>query len=268
MKLNFTKMLKSLTKWGVKHQPEILHALGFAAGASALVLTATGTAKAVREVDEKQPATKSETVRVAAKYYIPAGIAAGVSVGFHVAGIRSYAKINKSLAQWGMLMYDRLNKLEEKNIEVLGEKKAQKIKEDIARDEINKYEYFASDVVETGHGNFLFRDMLTGQTIRTDPHYVHKLIDRFNEAIINQKAIEMGNSRNSIKGEAYYPSLLNYEIEMGERETSNCQHYKWYDLLRVHISYEKAQNGEPLGIIDHQTPYMVREEFMHMRGAS
>lgn len=268
MKLNFTKMLKSLTKWGVKHQPEILHAMGFAAGASALVLTATGTVKAVREVDEKRPATKGETIRVAAKHYIPAAVAAAASMGFHIAGIRTYAIRNKAIMNWGMLMYDRLNKLEEKNVEVLGEKKANQIKESIARDEIKDYQCNYSDVIETGHGNFLFRDMLTGQTIRTDPHYVNSLIDKFNAAINNQKAIEMGQNPRKIAGDAYYPSLYNYLTEMGERETNHAMTYKWYSLIYAHISYEKAANGEPIGIIDIKTPYMVREDYMFTHGCS
>lgn len=267
MKLNMGKVLKGLTRWGTKHTPEILHALGFAAGASALALTASGTVKAVREIDEKQPATKKDTIKIAAKYYIPAAAAATASVAFHTTAARSYIKRNAMLASWGMTLYDRLNTMEEKNIEVLGEKKSNAVADAVAVEEFNKRNYPVNNAIETGHGNALFFDGLNGQIIRSDYHYILNTLSELNVGIANAIAAERGdpNARNG-----HYPSLWNYEQLMGEKETDHCNDYGWYhgQLIRVHISYEKAENGEPIGIISHQSRYTPRPEFMYTHGYS
>lgn len=261
MKLSVTGILKRLTKWSVKHEPEILQAMGLAAGATALVLTATGTVKAVREVDEKQPATKADTVKLVAKYYIPAAVAAGTSCAFHIAASRSYIKRNAMLASWGTMMYEKLNKLEDKNVEVLGDKKANEIKDSIASDEIKNRSI--TDVVETGHGHALFFDGLTGQVIRSDYNYIQTVINNLNAGIANAIAAERGDRSK----DAHYPSIWDWETLMGERETDHAHHYGWYDgsLIRVNIRYEKHESGESIGYIDHKTMWMVRPEYMFTR---
>lgn len=263
MKLSVSKMLKHLTKWGTKHTPEILHAAGFAAGASALVLTATGTVKAVREIDEKKPATKKDAAKLVAKYYIPAGVAALASVTCHTCAAREYIRRNTMLASWGTMMCDKLNKLEEKNVEVLGEKKAQKIQDEMALDELKRTD--VSNVIETGHGNTLFVDQLTGQVIRSDYHYIMDLVNKLNYGIANAIAAERG-SRTS---DGRYPSLWEYEKLMGERETDNANHYGWYDgkLIRITCTYDKADNGEPIGYLRHHTLFGVRPDYLYISGS-
>ena len=260
MKFNVGKVLKNLTKFAVKHQPEILQAMGFATGATALVLTATGTVKAVREIDEKQPATKTETAKIAAKHYIPAAGAAMVSFGFHIAASKSYIKRNTMLASYATMMYDKYNKLEEKNIEVLGDKKANEVKDHIASDEIKHAKL--TDVVETGHGHALFLDGLTGQVIRSDYGYIQKVVNDLNAGIANAIAAERGDKSK----DAHYPSVWEWETLMGERETNHANHYGWYDgtLIRVNIRYEKHESGESIGYIDHKTLWSIRPEYMYI----
>lgn len=262
MKMNFTKMFKNLSKWAVKHQPELMHAMGFAAGASALVLTATGTVKAVREIDEKElvkPLTKKEKVTTAAKYYIPAVAAAGASVAFHTIGIKTYINRNAMLASWGTMVYDKLNKLEDKNVEMLGEKKADKIKDSIASDAIKNAD--VTRVKETGHGNCLFIDSLNGQMIRSSAQYINDLINRFNRGIVNQMALERGEKVPHGE-ECRYPSLYNWELEMGEDETAFSTQMGWYhgQLIHAHIRYDKhEESGEPIGYIEFPAASMPRE---------
>ena len=251
MRLNFSRMLKHLGKWMVRHQPELMHAMGFAAGASALVLTATGTAKAIREVDETEevkPMTKADKALVYAKHYIPAGLATVASVTFHVAGIKTYARRNAMLTSLSATMYDRLTKLEEKNMEVLGEKKATQIQDEIAKDGIKGIDI--SNAKETGHGNCLFKDEYNGQIIRSSATYINDLINTMNRGIINAMAVERGE-RLPAQETAHYPSLYDWELAMGEDVTTFAPQMGWYNgtLIHAHISYEKHESGEPIGII-------------------
>lgn len=264
MKFDLTKILKNITKWSVKHQPEILQAMGFAAGASALVLTATGTIKAVREVDEKQPATKTDTFKIAAKHYIPAAIAAGTSVAFHIGASRTYIKRNTMLASWGTMMYEKLNKLEEKNVEVLGEKKSNQVTDAVATSKDYK-NIDVSNAIETGYGHQLFVDELTGQLFRSSIEHVQSVKNNLNEGIANAIATERGDRT---KKAGHYPSLWEYMIQMGERDINNSNHYGWYDgsLINFHVTYETHTNGESIGIITHKSMFMIRPEYMYTRG--
>lgn len=267
MRVNFTRMLKTLSKWAVRHQPEIMHAMGFAAGASALVLTATGTVKAVKDVEEKLPETAKtvEKVKVAAKHYIPAIACATASVAFHTIGIKTYINRNAMLASWGTMMYDRLTTLENKNREVLGEKKSQQIQDAIAQDEIKKID--PSTAIDTGHGHCLFIDELNGQLIRSSNDYIQNLVNDFNKAIVNQLALERGERP---KGECYYPTVYHWETCMGERETNFNTQKGWFDgdLIRVNISYDKHESGEPVGYIHHVTMPVPHPNRIHVYGYS
>ena len=254
MKVNFSKALKGLSKWAVRHQPELMHALGFAAGASALVLTATGTAKTVREYDErmadeeKPEPTKAEVAKIAVKNYIPAAIAATSAVVFHTMGIKSYIKRNAMLTAYAMNMYDRLTKIEEKNVEILGEKKAKEIQDAVAVEDVKHMDL--TGFKETGHGTCRFIDKWNGQKIMTSATYVHELINRYNEGILNQMAMERGEYIPAGKT-CHYPSVYNWEMDMGEEVTDFGQHMGWFDgtLIHAHISYEKHESGEPIGFI-------------------
>lgn len=257
MKMNFSRMIKNLGKWAIKHQPEIMHAMGFAAGASALVLTATGTVKATKAIEVSNAETKAEKVKVGAKYYIPAATAAVTSVVFHTIGIKTYIHRNAMLASWGTMMYDKLNKLEEKNVQVLGEKKSEKIKEELALDELRKTSI--TNVKETGYGSTLFVDGLTHQVFRSDYSHIMNSINELNSGIANAIAYERGDHR---RDGGHYPSLWDYERALNLDETNFANHYGWYDgkLIYVHIYYEKAENGEPIGYIDHKTLYGPRPD--------
>lgn len=264
MRFNLTNVMKTISKWSIKHQPEILQAMGFAAGASALVLTATGTIKAVREIDEKQPATKADTVKIAAKHYIPAAIAAGTSVAFHVGSARTYIKRNIMLTNCCAMAYEKLNKLEEKNVEVLGEKKANQITDAVAMSKDVK-NMDISNAFDTGYGGQLFFDGLTGQLFRSNINHIKDVKNNLNEGIANAIATERGDRT---KKAGHYPSLWDYLVQMGEKDIDHSNHYGWYDgsMIDFRVTYEEHVNGESIGIISHRSLFMVRPEYMYTRG--
>jgi len=261
MKVNLAKLTRNISKWGIKHTPEILHAIGFAAGASAVVLTGVGTVKAVRAYDEQQPATKKETVRVCGKYYIPAGGAMLLSFGCHCMAMRAYIKRNAMLSSWGMMAYDKLARLEEKNVEILGERKATQINDEIAKESVTKFDPLT--VVSTGHGDTLFYDQFLNVSYRSDWGFQCSVINDFNQGIAYAMAYERGERD---KPPGHYPSIFDYEKAMGLPETTFCNHWGWYDgsYIRTTVTYETASNGEPIGIITHHTMPMPRPEYMHV----
>ncbi|MBP5593956.1 MAG: hypothetical protein J6Y02_01145 [Pseudobutyrivibrio sp.] len=258
MKLNLARLTGNIAKWSVKHTPEILHALGFAAGASAIVLTATGTVKAVRAYDEQQPATKKETFRVCGKYYIPAVGAAILATTCHCAAAKAYLKRNAMLTSCCTMAYDKISRLEEKNVEILGEKKAAQINGEVAESNLSKVDF--RNIVNTGHGETLFYDEFIGQTFRSDWGYICSKINELNAGIANEIAYERGD-RDTKRGR--YPTIYDYEIELNLRQTNFCHHYMWCDgsLIRATVDYKTADNGEPIGIITHHTMPMVRPEY-------
>lgn len=266
MRLNITQVFKDLTKWGIKHQPELFQALGFAAGASALVLTATGTVKAVKEVEEKQPVTKTQTAKVVAKYYIPAGMAAATSFFFHIMASKTYIRRNALLTSWGLSMYDRLQKIEESQIDILGEKKTKEIQDKVAEKEMAPYISNAQDIIDTGYGNQLFIDGTTGQMMRCSVEHVKETFNILNEQIALAIASERGDRVNK---PGHYPSHEEYLDLLGGgklRKTNWCRYFGFYstELIKYLIRYETYEpTGESVGYIDIKTMVAPRSEYIY-----
>lgn len=251
MRFNVTKSLKSLVKWGSKHSPELLHVAGFAMGATALVLTATGTVKAVRELDEKEPEKTSDKAVIVAKHLAPAGMAAAVSFAFHVMGVKKFKKMNAVLLTWGTWTADRLKKLEDKEIEILGENKAKKIQEAVDYDkgtELMQNQGAFHNIINTGYGDFLFLDHLTGQVFRSEHNAIQRQVNELNARINGSEFIEENE----------------YLEALGERRVDHGDYLGWFDdLIRIRIDYRKAPNGEPIGHIIHSTRLQSLQSSVH-----
>lgn len=172
----------------------IFGALAIGGLVATAVATAWGTAKATRKIDEVKPETKKETVKLVWKYYIPAGIAMGVTiisdVCFYRIGLKEIAALTASVSY---LTANR-DKLEKKFKETVGEEKFKEIKENVRTElatefapkkgeknspfELTKTRFPAEP---TGCGETLFQDGWSGRFFRSDVPSVVDAIKKFNE---------------------------------------------------------------------------------------
>lgn len=164
----------------------IFGALAIGGLVATAVATAWGTAKATRKIDEVKPETKKETVKLVWKYYIPAGIAMGVTiisdVCFYRIGLKEIAALTASVSY---LTANR-DKLEKKFKETVGEEKFEEVKKSV-RDELvteftpKKIERQKFPAELTGCGDTLFQDGWSGRFFRSDPYSVTDAIKKFND---------------------------------------------------------------------------------------
>ncbi len=67
-----------------------------------------------------------------------------------------------------------------KTVEVVGEEKAEEIDREVKRERAASKPVIMSEVEETGHGNFIFREPMTGKTFRASKDYIMLVMEKWN----------------------------------------------------------------------------------------
>lgn len=147
------------------------------------VLSSWGSFRAAEKLKEVKPVGKVETVKTVWKYYVPAGLALGITI---VSDICVYRIGMKELAAVsGALCYATANRdaFEKKVKKVLGDQKVNEIKREVnqemdQRTDFSKLEGVL-DIQETGYGDTLCRFSCDyfNVWIRSDPSEVIRAIE-------------------------------------------------------------------------------------------
>ena len=139
--MNMQPIINNFKKLGLtlsKHSPTILTVLGGMTSVAALVEAVRVTPKVVKEIEEVNPETKLDTVKVAAKHYIPAGVmelfALGCIFGAHKITLGRAAVISTLYTT----SQEKLEEYQHKVLEKFGPKKAEQVQDEIALDHVNK----------------------------------------------------------------------------------------------------------------------------------
>lgn len=154
-------------------------------------LAIDATVKAVKLCETKEIHGRKEVIRTVWRLYIPAVGCFIVTTMSIIGNAHLNAKVRRKLATvtglYAMSQTD-LKALKEKAKEVMGERKEQKMEDDIVKERLQKaVETNSQQIIETGHGDKLFMEWLTGQLIRTSPEYVEAVAERMD----NQLSKEM-----------------------------------------------------------------------------
>ena len=168
-----------IARFGMKKSNWILAILAMLGLAGTTALAVDATIKAVKLCETKEVHGKKEVLRTVWRLYIP-------TVGCFIVttlSIVGNAHINaRRLATvtglYAMSQTD-LKALKEKAKETLGERKETKMEDEIAKERLNKVVPEQQDqIIDTGHGNKLFMEWLTGQLIRTSPEHVEAVAEK------------------------------------------------------------------------------------------
>lgn len=200
--------------------------------------TIRGTIKAVKLCEEKQCQGKKEIVKTVWRIYIPA-------VGFFILttiSILSNAKINaKRLATmtglYAMSQAD-LTELKNKVKQIVGPKKEQSIETEVEKDKVRRLPVpEEKDIIQTGHGNTLFIDWLTGQWFRASPEYIDFVQEKLNNKKNGEmdEVVQRGYMHEMLKlrpcgaGELFWDGA---EMRQNgyDHITLNCTHTEWMEV--------------------------------------
>ena len=202
-----------------KHSPEILTGIGIAGMISTTVLAVRATPKALMLIEEKKrekkfavikdggdpDLTKLEIVKTAWKPYIPAAVTGVASIACLVGASSVNARRNAALATAYALSETTLANYKEKVVETIGEKKAQEVKDAIAKDKVENDPVSRKEIAITDKGETLCYDALSGRYFKSDIEYIRRAVNNLNERLLFDTHISLNEYYDEIGLEEIFP---------------------------------------------------------------
>ena len=246
-----------LSKAARKHSPEILTGIGIAGMLSTTVFAVRATPKALMLIEEKkrekkfageQPElTKVEVIKVAWKPYIPAAVTGVASVACLVGASSVNARRNAALAAAYALSETTLADYKEKVIETLGEKKAQEVKDAIAKDKIENDPVSPKEIVITDKGETLFYESLSGRYFKSDYEAIRSAVNTLNEQLLLDEYISLNEFYEAIGLDSIEP--LGEQLKWRVRPDSSDK-----GLIQLDFSSQLTDDMTPCAVIGFSNP--------------
>lgn len=245
-KKTVVKVCNEAAKYVVKRSPEILTVLGVTGFLSTTILAVKSTPEALRRIGKRKrelcvtQLSKKETVKAAWKCYIPATVTAVISTGCIIGGSTINYKRNMALTAAYAISETAFKDYKEKVEETLTKKDVERVKDAVAKTNLEKNPINDDEVIITKQGNNLCYDITSGRYFRSDINKIKQTINELNERLLNEQFI----SQNDLFYELGL-DLVGGGYELGWDATDG--------LIRVEYSSQIASNGEPCLTIN----YMV-----------
>ena len=135
--------------------------------------------------------TKWEVFKIAWPCYIPSA-AMGLATVASIIGAHSInIKRNAALTSAYYLSETALKEYQTKIIKVIGEKKAQLIKDEIAQDHVDKTKKDNKTVIITGNGQTLCLDLTTGRYFRSSVDKIKKAENEINYRLLDEMTMSL-----------------------------------------------------------------------------
>lgn len=173
MLTNLKAGVKTAAKWASKHSPEILTA------AAALGVVATGYfayrggIKVGLEEAEEELTTK-EKAKIIVKEMWPAVGMGGLTIAAIISSNIISIKRQKALASAYAITSEAYQTYKRHVIEKLGEKKEDELRGEIAESDVKADPPNDEVIFNTGRGNTLFKDRISGRYFRSDIDFVRR----------------------------------------------------------------------------------------------
>lgn len=233
-------MKQELIKWGgkvyseiVKRSPSILTGCGVAG----LFITAYLTGKATLEAKEKidnlpEDADTIDKIKAAVPCYIPAAVTAITSAACIIGSNTVNSRRQAVLATAYSMSEAASKEFQDKVTETLGEKKVQKVKDDINKDRLINNPIENATVIETGTGTTLFLDAWSGRYFKSDIELIRKVINDLNDDILN----------------GHYVTLTDFYYPIGLPATKMSDEFGWNinstGKIDIDFSAQMTQDGK------------------------
>lgn len=235
----------------VKHSPEILTGVGIAGMITTTVLAVRSTPKAMTLISEEkkrlglEPEDKlkaAEVIKVTWKCYIPSAVTCATSIACLVGASSVHAKRNAVLATAYKLSETALTEYREKVIETIGEKKEQAIRDNLAKDRVEKEPVKQSEIIITETGSTLCFDSSTGRYFKSDMEKIKRAVNEINARMLRDD----------------YASLNDFYDEIGIQGVKQGDELGWNrdkdGLLELYFSSVLDSNGTPCLVLDFKRP--------------
>jgi hypothetical protein len=240
--MNPKQLLKTTGHAIDKNSPTILTAIGATGviSTTALGIKATLSAKTLVDEELDPNSTQKEIIEAVWMLYIPTVISGVITIASIIGSNHISSQRNAALASLYSITNSALNEYQDKVVELVGEKKATKVKDEIAQDKLNSNPVEKTEVFLTGKGEHLCYDSLSGRYFKSDIETIRKAINDFNAELWK----DMYHTLNE-----FYDYLDLEHTEMGRTSGWNVED----GMLEVHFSANIATSGEPCIVLEYLT---------------
>lgn len=247
-KFDITKIVKTASNTLSKHSPEILQGLGIAGMIGCTILAVAATPKALKLIEEKkkekdvEKLTPVETVKTAWKPYAPAFAVGVTSVACLVGASSVNYRRNAALTAAYKLSETAFTEYREKVVDVIGKEKEKEVKDEIAKDHVEKNPVSKSTVILTGRGNDLCMDGFSKRYFYSDINYIEKVVNELNRQMLYD-----------ICG---YVSLNDFydELDIEHMDIGDSIGWNTANMIDIHIGGGVSDDGRPCLVITHNNP--------------
>ncbi len=241
--MKIKRVMRSLGNTIDANSPAILTGLGVAGVISTVALAIKGTSSAVFVINEEERLrtkflTQREKLELVWKFYIPTAASSVLTIVAIIGSNHISTRRNAALLSLYSLADTALKEYQEKVIETIGQKKEEKIRDELAKDTLDNNPVEGREVLITGKGNCLFFDTLSGRYFRSDLETVRRVQNDFNELLFNDMFLPLND---------LYDMLGLEDTEMGRSTGWDVQNGK----LDIQFSAKIATDGEPCIVLSY-----------------
>ena len=198
--MDFSKAFKDIGNSISKHSPEILVGIGIGGMITGTILAIRATPKAVKIIEKgksnakkhKKEYTKTDIVKDCWKVYLPSGLVIILSGGMIIFGTCINLKRNAALTAAYSASTKALIDYQNKTKEIIGEKKEQKIREELTKDSIENND-FSNIVITDPYSDCIVIDEMLGEDkpIVSNYNAIESARNELNNKMVNEGYVSL-----------------------------------------------------------------------------
>jgi hypothetical protein len=190
-----------------RNSPTILTALAVAGVVSTVAMAIKATSKAKDALNEEanyradewssqtgehQSAypddffTQKEIIEITWRFYVPTAVSGLITIGSMIGANHISLRRNAALLSLLSMAETAAREYQEKVVEQIGERKAEKINEEIVQDHLDKHPVDEKAVILTGNGSYLCFDDFSGRYFRSDVESIRRGANTFNQMLLRE----------------------------------------------------------------------------------
>lgn len=238
--------LKYVKPFAVKHEPEILMAMGIGGMIFSICWSIKASLKTAREIDKykktygKEKLSMKEIFKLSWKSYLPVVVSTAASIPCIIASNSVSNKRYAALATAYTVTEAAMQEYQDKAKEIIGEKKAKQIEESISKDKIDKTYAGGNQIILTERGDSLFYEPLSGRYFMSTWNEISKSANE-----LNAEAISSMNGFTSLND--WFQKLGLDSTDMGDEIGWDVTCSK--NIIDISISSHVTKDNVPCGAI-------------------
>lgn len=250
---DITKTFQQIGKVLSKNSPTILTGLAVGGFITTVAMAVKATPKALHiiEMEEKyrmeaeddpkylKPMDALDTIEATWECYIPALGMGLLTIGCIIGANTISMRRNAALVSIFSITETTLREYQAKVVQTIGDKKEEKIRAEIAEENMAKNPPRDNTIVMTGKGDYLCMDTYTGRYFRSDVETIRSAVNDFNQKLLQEGWLDIN---------AFYEMLDLPPIEVGDQIGWIAQ----YAILEVRYTSAMSPKNEPVLVMEYR----------------